>query len=276
MTVPNTANPFDLDTAVRPLGDDRFSVEISERWWVVAGPNGGFVAALVLRALQAVEPARSPRSLTLQFPAAPQQGPAEIVVRTVRRGGSVTFLSAEMHQDGEVKVTALAVFSETWSGPEYLTDEAKMPDVFPPGELIDISETGKGVPPVFRNFLSAPAVGDLPFSGGTDPVTGGWLTLKEPRLLDEALAAAMLDAWFPAPFVILDAPAPAPTLDLTIHFRAPIPPPDAKPEDPYLIVFSSSLARDGMFEEDGRLWSPGGTLLAQSRQLALLRHPRGQ
>jgi hypothetical protein len=34
--------------------------------------------------------------------------------------------------------------------------------------------------------------------------------------------------------------------------------------------FRSSLMRDGMFEEDGRLRAQDGTLLAQSRQLALL------
>jgi hypothetical protein len=34
-------------------------------------------------------------------------------------------------------------------------------------------------------------------------------------------------------------------------------------------VFRSSLAGEGFFEEDGRLWAPDGTLLAHSRQLAL-------
>lgn len=113
------------------------------------------------------------------------------------------------------------------------------------------------------------ALGDEAFSGGS-PYSGIWIRAREPRLLDAPLAAAMLDAWFPAPFVHLERPAPAPPLDYTVHFRAPLPTSDAVAEDAYLATFRSGLARGGFFEEDGELWSQDGSLLAQSRQLALL------
>ena len=45
------------------------------------------------------------------------------------------------------------------------------------------------------------------------------------------------------------------------------------PEDFVLGRFSSRLALGGAWEEDGELWSPAGELLAQSRQLALIREP---
>ena len=48
-------------------------------------------------------------------------------------------------------------------------------------------------------------------------------------------------------------------------FRAPLP-----VTGPLLARFTSRLARDGYFEEDGELWTADGTLVAQSRQLALL------
>ena len=60
-----------------------------------------------------------------------------------------------------------------------------------------------------------------------------------------------------------------PTIDLSVHFRAPMPP-AARPDDPYLCVFRSQIARDGYVEEDGEIWTRDGILLAQSRQLALL------
>ena len=59
---------------------------------------------------------------------------------------------------------------------------------------------------------------------------------------------------------------PAPTIDLTVHFRVSL------PLDDTLLLgrFRNSLVRDGFFDEDGELWLGDGTLVAQSRQLGLL------
>jgi acyl-CoA thioesterase len=62
-----------------------------------------------------------------------------------------------------------------------------------------------------------------------------------------------------------------PTVDLTVHFRAPLPLPDSPPDAWVLAVVRSRLVRDGFVEEDGEIWSRDGTLIAQSRQFALLR-----
>jgi hypothetical protein len=62
-------------------------------------------------------------------------------------------------------------------------------------------------------------------------------------------------------------------VDLTIHFRSALPVEDARPDDFYLGVYDSKLARDGFFEETGEIWSAEGELLVQSRQLALILTP---
>jgi len=262
-------HPFDLDTAVKNLGEGRFEAEMSERWWVERGPNGGYVAAVVLRAIQAAAAVeRAPRSLTVQFPRAPVAGPVEIEVKTEREGGAVTFLSARMEQHGKLQATALAVLADDLEASGFA--ELQMPAVDPPAELYSPDPTQvSGMPAMFQNYDVRPALGDEAFSGGA-PYSGLWIRARQPRLLDAPLAAAMLDAWFPAPFIRLDRPVPAPTIDYTVHFRAPLPEPGASPEDPCLATFRSGLARGGFFEEDGELWSQDGSLLAQSRQLALL------
>jgi acyl-CoA thioesterase len=266
---PSVAHPFDTDTAVEDLGGGRFGAEMSERWWVERGPNGGYVAAVVLRAIQAaVGTERAPRSLTIHFPRAPRSGAVELAVSVDREGRSATFLSARLEQDGVLCASALAVLSEDWDQPGF--NDVEVPAVEPPLELYspDPDEVDN-MPAMFQNYSVRPAIGEPAFSGGPAH-SGAWLRAREPRPLDPPLATAMLDAWFPAPFVRLERPAAAPTIDYTVHFRSPLPPPGASAEDPYLAVFSTGLARHGFFEEDGELWSADGILLAHSRQLALL------
>ena len=45
---------FDLDTAVVPDGDGTYSARIDGGWWIQRGPNGGYVAAVLVQALTAV------------------------------------------------------------------------------------------------------------------------------------------------------------------------------------------------------------------------------
>jgi acyl-CoA thioesterase len=70
----------------------------------------------------------------------------------------------------------------------------------------------------------------------------------------------------PAAFPKVGRPFGAPTADLTIHFRAPV-----LSGEWVLADYRSRFSSGGVWEEDGELWSPDGTLLAQSRQLALIR-----
>jgi acyl-CoA thioesterase len=267
-----TLHSFDADTAVEEIGDGRFGATMSERWWVERGPNGGYVAAVLLRAIQrATGTERAPRSLTVHFPDAPRAGAVELEVTVEREGSKVTFASARMEQGDDLQATALAILSEDWNGPSFSALE--MPEAEPPEELYHPDpEQVSGMPTMFQNYSVRPAIGEPAFSGAA-PYSGAWLRAREPRPLDAPLAAAILDAWFPAPFVQLDRAALAPTLDYTVHFRSPLPPPGAAPDDPYLAVFRSGLAREGFVEEDGQLWSRDGALLVQSRQLALLLDP---
>ena len=261
-------NQFDADIAIEPLGENRFGAVIRENWWVGRGPNGGYVAAILINALGAVLPDRPLRSLSIHYMRPPAAGPAEIGVGVERQGRTASFLSARLEQQGKVSVSALAAFSDPRDGPSY--EAYPMPEARPVEELPRLIPEEQNLPAFFNNYEVVPAIGSPPFLSAEEPVTGGWIRSREPRALDPPLAAAILDAWIPTAFIVLDRPHPAPTLDLTIHFRAPLPPPGSGPDDWYLSVFRSGLARDGFFDEDGELWSADGTLLAQCRQLALL------
>jgi acyl-CoA thioesterase len=86
--------------------------------------------------------------------------------------------------------------------------------------------------------------------------------------LDAVAVTALSDTMVPAAFSRLGRLAIVPTLDLTIHFRAPL---GADGDGWALAVFESRRSAGGTWEEDGELWARDGRLLAQSRQLAMIR-----
>ncbi len=265
---------FSADTAVTAVGPSVFEGDIRARWWVGRGPNGGYLGAIVLRALRAAlaDPGRAPRSLTVHFLAVPEAGPVRIECSTERAGRSLSTLSARMIQGDTLIALALAAFSAPWPGLAYA--DAPMPDVAPPEQLARV-EGGGAVPAFVQNFDMRWAIGPAPFSGADRSLAGGWLRLAEPEPVDAVAATAYMDAWIPAVFARTDGPVGAPTIDFTVHFRADLPRGGAAVDEFHLVRFSSSTAADGFWEEDGQLWSADGALLAQSRQLALVLPPRG-
>ena len=125
---------------------------------------------------------------------------------------------------------------------------------------------GSAAPPPFTGrLLMQNRFGEPAFSRSEHGETGGWLGLRQERPVDARAIAVLADAWFPAAWPRLAKFAPAPTVDLTIHFRSPLP-----VRGPLLGRFHNRYVRDGFFDEDGAMWAPDGTLVAQSRQLGLL------
>lgn len=263
---------FDRDTAVTPLQDGTFAATIAPGWRAGRGPHGGYLAAILLRALIAAidDPQRTPRSLTIHYAASPELGPLEIHASVERAGRSLSTLSARMEQNGRVIALALAAFSVPWQAPG--ANELPMPELGEPdAERRSTPGLFKGAPEFTKQIVLQPRVGAIPFAGSGAPMrVGGWTGLPEPRPVDALALALFCDAWFPPSFIALESPAVSPTIDLTIHFRQPISACDCDPATLCLGVFETRLLHDGLFEEDGVIWAPDGAVLAQSRQLGII------
>src|SRR5262249_49167243 len=153
---------------------------------------------------------------------------------TVERAGrSVTTLSARLLQGGQLCALALAAFATP--RPSLTLAEGTLPAVAPPEMCPLFPPAGTPfAPPFTKRFEYRWALGDPPSSASASSRGGGWFRLAAPRRADAPLIAAFTDAWVPCLFPRLAQPIGAPTLDLTIHFRAPLPPPAAAPDDFYL------------------------------------------
>ena len=267
---------FDQDTALEPVGAGRWRATVFEHWFVVGGPNGGFLAALMARAMTETAGAgQPPRSLTLQFLRAPVAGEVEVSAEVAYAGGSTTFLNLRIEQGGESVALGLGCCAAWREGqPEW--DDTQMPPAPAPDQCEPIPPRPSGALPFLGNYEMRPALGPplgVPAPPDQPARTAGWIRPVRARGLDPILIAALADAWLPAAHLRLPEPGFVPTLDLTIHWRAPLDPGAA--EHPWVLVcFTTRLAAGGFWEEDGELWSQDGTLLAHSRQLAIVRPPR--
>jgi acyl-CoA thioesterase len=257
---------FDRRTAVRSLGDGTYEAEVDERWNAVRGAHGGYIAAMMLRALteEVGDPARVPRSLTIYYPSAPGPGPTRIRCRVERAGRTISTVSARLEQEGKLMCLALATFSAPWEEAVGF-DNTGFPADAPGPDGLDEIDRRPLVPPFTSYFDFRAVFGDEWFTRAERALVGGWMRLREPHALDAPLVAALSDGWAPAVFPVVAAPVAAPTIELTVHFRGELP----APGEWVLGRFESRVGRAGFFEEDGTLWTRDGELIAQSRQLAL-------
>jgi acyl-CoA thioesterase len=262
---PAVTSRFERDTAVQPLGDGCYLARMDTGWWIVRGPNGGYVAAIILRAIltELDDPTRPPRSLTIHYLRPPVEGDVEIAVRVERAGRTLTSLSARLEQDGKLLALALCACATDQPGLEFA--DIEVPRVPPPEEL-EASQAALSEVPMRDRYELRWAIGVRP--GDVDPhadaQVGGWIRLADEHAVDHIVVAALTDAWPPAVFIRMEERMAVPTVDLTIHFREP---PSEVP-DWCLVRFRSQHASHGFVEEDGEVWSSDGRLLAQSRQVA--------
>ena len=259
---------FDESLQLTPIGDGRWRAPLDHRWWIYLGPNGGFLASLCLKALQEVAGGVQPRSLTVHYPGRAEEGDVELEVQLDKKGRTFTFVSGRMYQNDKLLSTFVGAFAPAQSGPSF--DDSPMPDVKMPEDIEELAIPDAMVPDFARQFDYRTASDFMPFSGAERAEGIAWIRFKEDRPIDALQIPTIADGLYPVIFAKLEAPAAVPTIDLTVHFRETLP----RPYDWLLGRFETKVAAEGFMEESGEMWARDGTLVAISRQFALLRDQR--
>lgn len=271
------ASDFAVATAVEPRGAGRYGCSLDPRWSALAGINGGVLLAILARAVAAeVGPERGLRTIQVQFLRPPKAGSADVHVEVLRTGARATNARLRLEQDGRLILEGLATCMTgglrelaRWSPtppPVAGADDARHPAMDDPR-----------MPAIADRLTYSPRIGPAPLSGtplepGAPARTGGWLQLKGEQRVDVAALALFCDAWWPAALGPIDVMAFNPTVDLTFHVRTSLPPEGLDPQ-PILLDVTTSASIEGLVEEDARLYTADGVLLAQSRQLAITLTP---
>ncbi len=255
------SSPFELASAVHPLGDGRFRVVIPDGWQQGRGAYGGLVLATLLRAIEATEPDRTRTTRTLMGeligPVVP--GEHEIVTRVLRRGAHQSNIRAELLIAGDVVAESSVVLSHTRPTVPVALARIEMPRV---DDLRIVPITAPG--PVFAQWYEyRPAFG-VPFAGAREPATGGYIREREaPSVVDAPALIALLDTWYPAVFPMLSEPRAM----ATVSFAAEIlcDPSTVDPRAPLFVTCRAIAAHEGFVVELREL-RDGDRVLAMNQQ----------
>jgi hypothetical protein len=264
------ASSFERAVAVRGQGGGRYEAAIDPAWSGPRAPNGGILAALMLRAAQAElgPQAPPPRTIAAHYLQAPAPGAVELQVEVLRRGRRVSACDVRLREPGAERPACLATVICSSARPQPTTLRRRAPEALPAEGLpVAERESIPALPPMFERLELRPVIGGRPFSGAERALSGGWIALRgDSAALDPARLCALCDLWWPAVFARLRSPNPVPTLQLTIDLREPEPGVRA----PVLARFETLTVHEGHLEERGELWAPDGRLLAESLQLAVM------
>jgi hypothetical protein len=266
---------FDRDTAVTRREPGVYDIDLSAGWTIINAVNGGYLLAVLGRALADALPHPDPFTVSAHYLTASQPGPAVVRTDVVRAGRTLSTGQASLFQyDDEgrevERIRVLASYGDLSSLPDDVRTTAKPP----------------AIPPMDQCF--GPEDGPAPVDGSSaiadrlmlklDPSTLGW-ALGAPSGKGEMRAwFGLADGRAPDPFSLLlavDALPPTafeiglsgwvPTVELTVHVRCrPAP-------GPLRVSITTRNLAGGFLEEDAEVWDTDDRLVAQSRQLARVR-----
>ncbi|HZD37144.1 MAG TPA: thioesterase family protein [Actinomycetes bacterium] len=263
---------FDLATAVVPTGEG-FTATVDPGWTIGGRPNGGYLLAMATRAALAAAGQPHPLAVSAHFVAPPSPGPAELEVRLLRSGRSVSNSRVTLVQEGQPRLEALVSGGRLEKdGRPGWTDDSGPPELAPVEECVrGQTELPGGVRvPIAEHVdirLDPSTVGWLKGDPGGKLEMLGWVRFSDNRPPDPLGLLQVVDALPPASFE-LGIMRWAPTVEMSVYVRG-------LPAHGWLrCIVRGKLLQGGWFDEEAEVWDEHGRLVAQSRQLAGARADR--
>jgi acyl-CoA thioesterase len=266
-----------LDTAVEG-GDGRYTATFNADW-NIWGPNGGYVAAVALRAAGAHCGLARPASLLVHFLGVARFEEVDVEVTTLRAARRAASVRVAITQRGAPIAEAMV-----WAVADELAglahDATSAPPVPPPDQLPDLEEllASEGPRPhgFWVNLERRPERWLAPEAWEArttlDPTLRSWCRFRPSATFDDPWIDACRHVVLVDTFQWPSATGAyrgqlqylAPSLDLSVSFH------HLDPAAEWLLVDAHApLARDGLVAGTAKVWSPSGALLASGSQQML-------
>ena len=270
---------FDEDSRVVAAGSSgEFAAELTGRWNGTAGAvNGGYMLATCTRALGLGMPFPDPVVVSGFFLRPGAAGPAAVRTSVIRSGRTMAFGESALSQEGKEVVRATAAFARLGgasrrgtgrdgdstgpAGPVFL--DGTPPALPPPAECVGVPVASFGLATIAEciEFRSAELPGWFRGQPSGRPASEFWMRFADGRPADLLSLSLLVDSTAPS---VLELGAGSTTIQLTVHLRA-------HPAPGWLACRATTrFVSNGYNEEDFEVWDSAGTLVAQSRQLALI------
>lgn len=228
------------------------------------GPNGGYLAALAIRAARQGLQIEAPvRTVSVRYLSRPEFAPLILTPELLRGGRATAFARVAAEQAHQAVFNADITFGADSPGAEHRPDA---PFAFETAERLPDWPPYPGHPHFARSVEYRRAGGEAPFSGAGEALLRVWMRITDGEPLDVYRLAFLLDAIFPSFYVVLSGPAPAATVDLRYDFARAVTP-ELAPDGWALFEFRTRDWAGGWAVEDGTAWTRDGRLLAVARQL---------
>ncbi|WP_406384163.1 thioesterase family protein [Streptomyces sp. NBC_01618] len=267
---------FDRDTAVTLREEGVYDAELSAGWTIIRAVNGGYLLAMLGRALGEALPHPDPFSVSAHYLTASVPGPAVIRTQTVRTGRTLSTGQASLFQYAEdgseiERIRVIATYGDLDALSDEVRTSAKPPAIPPPAHCLGPSDGPAPIPGSSAiterlDIRLDPAT--IGWAVGAPSGKGemrGWFGLADGRDADPLSLLLTVDALPPTSFE-LGLKGWTPTVELTTHIRCrPAP-------GPLRVSITTRNLAGGFLEEDADVWDSADRLVAQSRQLA--RAPR--
>lgn len=258
-------------------GVHHFATRVHPGWDILGNANGGYLMALVGRAVSMATGRPDCVTITAHYLAPCPAGEARIEVAPVRAGRRFATVTASLFLRGDAAgekeiIRILATVGDLANdpgGPSAM--QRPMPDIASFDECLLMSETSvNDFAHIHGRLATRGQAEDIAFRTGSPSgraTMRGWFAFADGRAVDTRALLLASDAFPPAVFNLSLPAAWVPTVELTVHVRATPAP------GPVACFFETRFVQNGLLEEDGEMWDSNGVLVAQSRQLALA--PRG-
>jgi hypothetical protein len=266
---------FDRDTAVTRRAPGVYDIDLSAGWTIISAVNGGYLLAVLGRALADALPHSDPFTISAHYLTASQPGPAVIRTDTVRTGRTLSTGQASLFQYDEEgaeveRIRVLASYGNLDALPDDVRTTAR-PPVFPPMDQCFGPQDGpapvSGSSAIADRLMLKLDPSTLGWALGAPSGKGemrSWFGLAAGRDADPLSLLLTVDALPPTAFEI-GLKGWVPTVELTVHVRSrPAP-------GPLRVSITTRNLAGGFLEEDAEVWDSEDRLVAQSRQLARAR-----